>query len=194
MSSVVNASSPPVRFRPPCTASIQRGRSEARGYRCTAMRVLIVVNWFLKYATEQAAGLAEAGADVQVVCRDNLEEFAGNEQEWHQCLQRVTAATGRAPWIIRGSGTGPARAARCRGRCSAGAPLASGHRACPPQRVPGALCGGDAPRAPVGAHRPRRGRASGTDTEEPVQKGDGARMGASGRRASSCMARTFARC
>ncbi len=71
------------------------------------MRVLIVVNWFLKYVTEQAAGLAEAGADVRVVCRDNLEEFAGNEPEWHQCLQRVTVTTGRAPWVIQGSGTGP---------------------------------------------------------------------------------------
>jgi glycosyltransferase involved in cell wall biosynthesis len=70
------------------------------------MRVLLVVNWFLKYAAEQAAGLAEAGVDVQVLCRDNLEEFAGSEQEWHQCLQRVTAATGRAPWILPGSGTG----------------------------------------------------------------------------------------
>ncbi len=70
------------------------------------MRVLVVVNWFLKYAAEQAAGLAEAGADVQVLCRDNLDEFAGIEQEWHQCLQRLTVATGRQPWIIRGSGTG----------------------------------------------------------------------------------------
>jgi glycosyltransferase involved in cell wall biosynthesis len=71
------------------------------------MRVLLVVNWFLKYAAEQAAGLAEGGAEVQVLCRDNLEEFSGNETEWHSCLQRVTSATGRAPWIIRGSGTGP---------------------------------------------------------------------------------------
>lgn len=67
---------------------------------------MLVVNWFLKYATEQAAGLAEAGADVQLVCRDNLMEFWGNEQEWHQCLERVTAATGRAPWIIPFSGSG----------------------------------------------------------------------------------------
>lgn len=69
------------------------------------MRVLLVVNWFLKYATEQAAGLAEAGVEVQVLCRDNLEEFAGSEQEWHQCLQRLTTATGRAPLILGGSGT-----------------------------------------------------------------------------------------
>src|SRR5579875_2867259 len=71
------------------------------------MRVLLIVNWFLKYVSEQAAGLAEAGADVQVVCRDNLQEFDGNEQEWHQCCRRIADATGRAPWIIQGSGTGP---------------------------------------------------------------------------------------
>ncbi len=71
------------------------------------MKVLLVVNWFLKYAAEQAAGLAEAGADVQVLCRDNLQEFAGHRPEWDRCLQHVGAATGRAPWVIRGSGTEP---------------------------------------------------------------------------------------
>ncbi len=66
------------------------------------MRVLLVVNWFLKYATEQAVGLAEVGADVRVVCRDHLAEFAGDEQEWQECVRRLTAGTGRAPWIIKG--------------------------------------------------------------------------------------------
>jgi glycosyltransferase involved in cell wall biosynthesis len=70
------------------------------------VRVLLVVNWFLKYASEQAAGLAAAGAEVQVLCRDNLEEFAGHEREWHECVQRLTVATGRAPWVIEGAGTG----------------------------------------------------------------------------------------
>jgi|SRR5579863_2307338 len=70
------------------------------------MRVLLVVNWFLKYAAEQAAGLTEVGADVHVVCRDNLEEFDGHEGEWREYVQRLTLGTGHDPWIIRGSGTG----------------------------------------------------------------------------------------
>lgn len=70
------------------------------------MRVLLVVNWFLKYATEQAAGLTEAGVDVQVVCRDHLIEFGGSQLEWQACIQRLTAVTGRPPLVIEGSGTG----------------------------------------------------------------------------------------
>lgn len=70
------------------------------------MRVLLVLNWFLKYATEQAAGLAEAGAEVQVVCRDHLAEFAGSEQEWLACIDRLTAVTGNPPLVVRGRGTG----------------------------------------------------------------------------------------
>jgi glycosyltransferase involved in cell wall biosynthesis len=86
-----------------------------------AMKVLLIVNWFMKYASEQAAGLAEAGAEVQVVCRDHLAEFAGSEEEWQECVRRIEVGTGRAPWIIRGSETsartlvdGPAIATRIR--------------------------------------------------------------------------------
>ena len=70
------------------------------------MRVLLVLNWFLKYGTEQAAGLAEAGVEVQVVCRDHLEEFGGVEREWLACIRRLTAVTGNPPLVINGSGTG----------------------------------------------------------------------------------------
>jgi glycosyltransferase involved in cell wall biosynthesis len=78
----------------------------ARLFLPAPMRVLLVLNWFMKYATEQANGLTEAGAEVQVVCRDHLAEFGGSEEEWQHCIDRVTAVTGNPPWVIRGSGTG----------------------------------------------------------------------------------------
>ena len=36
------------------------------------MRVVLAVDWFLKYASEQALGLQHAGADVLLICREHL--------------------------------------------------------------------------------------------------------------------------
>lgn len=45
------------------------------------MRVLITCDWFLKYAAEQAAALARAGASVLVLCREHAFEFGGDTAE-----------------------------------------------------------------------------------------------------------------
>jgi glycosyltransferase involved in cell wall biosynthesis len=66
------------------------------------MRVLLVVDWFLKYAVEQAGGLCAAGADVRVLCRDHSTEFGGNADEWGLYAERIVQDTGHAPLVIRG--------------------------------------------------------------------------------------------
>lgn len=45
------------------------------------MRVALTCDWFLKYAAEQTAGLARAGADVLLLCRTHASEFGGDAQE-----------------------------------------------------------------------------------------------------------------
>jgi glycosyltransferase involved in cell wall biosynthesis len=67
------------------------------------VKVLLVLNWFLKYGSEQAVGLSKAGADVQVLCQDKLAEFGGNRAEWQVCIDEIASGTGREPWVIRGS-------------------------------------------------------------------------------------------
>jgi glycosyltransferase involved in cell wall biosynthesis len=54
-------------------------------------RVLLVCDWFLKYATEQAIGLTEAGAHVFLLTRDHFQEFSGNRSEWEAVIQRARA-------------------------------------------------------------------------------------------------------
>jgi glycosyltransferase involved in cell wall biosynthesis len=55
--------------------------------RPTTVRVAVTCNWFLKYAAEQSAGLARAGADVLLLCRTHPSEFAGNAQERAQTVE-----------------------------------------------------------------------------------------------------------
>lgn len=45
------------------------------------MRVALACDWFLKYAAEQGAGLARAGADVLLLCRTHAHEFGGDARE-----------------------------------------------------------------------------------------------------------------
>jgi alpha-maltose-1-phosphate synthase len=65
------------------------------------MRVAIVVDWFLKYAVEQAIGLQRAGGVVLLVCREHLQEFGGDRAEWEEALARASAAGVRVV-VIRG--------------------------------------------------------------------------------------------
>ena len=66
------------------------------------MRVALACDWFLKYAAAQAAGLARAGAEVLLVCREHAGEFGGDEGERQAALRgprdagvRVVEAPGR---------------------------------------------------------------------------------------------------
>jgi alpha-maltose-1-phosphate synthase len=45
------------------------------------VRVLVLCDFFLKYALAQACGLREAGADVALVCRSHALEFGGDQVE-----------------------------------------------------------------------------------------------------------------
>lgn len=56
------------------------------------MRVALTCDWFLKYAAEQSAGLARAGADVLLLCRGHPNEFGGDEEERASTLQRASDA------------------------------------------------------------------------------------------------------
>ncbi len=53
------------------------------------MRVVLICDWFLKYAAMQAAGHARAGAEVTLVCREHAEEFGGDDRERMVLLQRA---------------------------------------------------------------------------------------------------------
>lgn len=53
------------------------------------MRVLVVCDWFLKYAVEQTIGLREAGADVALLCRDHPGEFGGDVGERQEFVDRA---------------------------------------------------------------------------------------------------------
>lgn len=63
--------------------SIPRPREEP------PLRVVFVVDWFLKYATKQAAAQARAGAEVTLVCRDHAHEFAGDFGERDAALSEA---------------------------------------------------------------------------------------------------------
>jgi glycosyltransferase involved in cell wall biosynthesis len=56
------------------------------------MRVVLTCDWFLKYASEQAAALARAGSSVILLCRDHAIEFAGDELERDSALEVARAA------------------------------------------------------------------------------------------------------
>ena len=53
------------------------------------MRVLVACDWFLKYAVEQVAALARAGAEVSLMCRSHALEFGGSAAERLEALDRV---------------------------------------------------------------------------------------------------------
>lgn len=55
-------------------------------------RVVVMCSWFLKYAAGQVVGLRRAGADVALLCRDSLEEFAGSRSEYDRLLDDVKAS------------------------------------------------------------------------------------------------------
>ncbi|CAN5268504.1 hypothetical protein BH20ACT13_BH20ACT13_16120 [soil metagenome] len=51
------------------------------------MRVLVVCDWFLKYAASQALALQRSGADVFLLCRDHALEFGGSGAERRDTLR-----------------------------------------------------------------------------------------------------------
>lgn len=53
------------------------------------MRVLVACDWFLKYAVEQVAALARAGAEVSLMCRSHALEFGGSAAERLEALDKV---------------------------------------------------------------------------------------------------------
>lgn len=59
------------------------------------MRVLIVCDFFLKYASAQIEALSDAGLAVALLCRTHTGEFGGDEQERHKLLEGVAAAGAR---------------------------------------------------------------------------------------------------
>lgn len=53
------------------------------------MRVLLVCDWFLKYAGRQAIGLANAGLDVGLMCRSHAFEFGNSDDERSSLLEEA---------------------------------------------------------------------------------------------------------
>ena len=51
------------------------------------MRIVVACDWFLKYASEQAASLAAYGHDVVLLRRSPLGEFDGSVEECESCLK-----------------------------------------------------------------------------------------------------------
>ena len=66
------------------------------------MRVLVVCDWFLKYAASQSAALRRAGVDVFLVCRDHAFEFGGSSDEREEVFRSVadSVAVGVLPGRI----------------------------------------------------------------------------------------------
>jgi glycosyltransferase involved in cell wall biosynthesis len=80
------------------------------------MRVALAVDWFLKYASEQAIGLRQAGAEVLLMAREHLQpmdEFDGDRGEWEAVIERAVAA-GVEVQVVPGR-SGSMRAARAAG-------------------------------------------------------------------------------
>jgi alpha-maltose-1-phosphate synthase len=65
------------------------------------MRVAVVCDWFLKYATAQAAALAEAGLDAALLCRDHSYEFGKSRTERRHALA-YAAERGVRIFVVRG--------------------------------------------------------------------------------------------
>jgi glycosyltransferase involved in cell wall biosynthesis len=59
------------------------GRDESQ------MRVLVVCDWFLKYAGRQAIALSKAGLDVGLMCRSHAFEFGNSREERSSLLQEA---------------------------------------------------------------------------------------------------------
>jgi glycosyltransferase involved in cell wall biosynthesis len=57
------------------------------------VKILLVTDWFLKLVVEgQAVALSNLGHDVRLLCRAHSEEFAGDNVERHEILQRISDA------------------------------------------------------------------------------------------------------
>jgi alpha-maltose-1-phosphate synthase len=69
------------------------------------MRVLVVCDWFLKYATSQSAALRRAGMDVFLLCRDHTSEFGGSSEERQDVFRSLT--DGVALGVLPGRITSP---------------------------------------------------------------------------------------
>lgn len=69
------------------------------------MRVLVVCDWFLKYAASQSAALRRTGMDVFLLCRDHAFEFGGSSEERQDLFRSV--ADGVALGVLPGRITSP---------------------------------------------------------------------------------------
>jgi alpha-maltose-1-phosphate synthase len=69
------------------------------------MRVLVVCDWFLKYAASQSAALRRAGMEVFLLCRDHAFEFGGSSKERQEVFRSM--ADGVALGVLRGRITTP---------------------------------------------------------------------------------------
>ena len=69
------------------------------------MRVLVVCDWFLKYAASQSAALRRAGMEVFLLCRDHASEFGGSSEERQYVLRNV--ADGVALGVLPGRVSSP---------------------------------------------------------------------------------------
>jgi glycosyltransferase involved in cell wall biosynthesis len=56
------------------------------------MRVVVVCDFFLKYAERQALALRALGVEVALLCRDHAMEFGGDSSERSAALDRIAAA------------------------------------------------------------------------------------------------------
>lgn len=54
------------------------------------MRIVVTCDWFLKYAIQQTAALARAGAEVMLLCRDHPIEFGGDTAERLGTIRQAT--------------------------------------------------------------------------------------------------------
>jgi glycosyltransferase involved in cell wall biosynthesis len=56
------------------------------------VRIALVCDWFLKYATAQGAALVRAGAEVLLVCRTHAREFGDDRGERDRAIESARAA------------------------------------------------------------------------------------------------------
>ncbi len=69
------------------------------------MRVLVVCDWFLKYAVSQASALRRAGAEVTLLTRNHAGEFGGSQDERAAILRELE--DGIPVWILSGRISSP---------------------------------------------------------------------------------------
>jgi starch synthase len=69
------------------------------------MRVLVVCDWFLKYAMSQSEALRRAGIDVFLLCRDHAFEFGGSNGERQEVFRSM--ADGVALGVLPGRISSP---------------------------------------------------------------------------------------